>query len=84
MAEIGAYEAKTHLSELLDRVSRGERITITRYGTPVALLVPPDPRARGDRSDVAREIRAFRHRWASRTGGATSDEIRSLVEEGRG
>lgn len=40
MPEIGAYEAKTHLSELLDRVESGERITITRHGKPVARLVP--------------------------------------------
>lgn len=40
MSEIGAYDAKTHLSELLDRVEAGERITITRHGKPVARLVP--------------------------------------------
>lgn len=40
MTDIGAYDAKTHLSELLDRVENGERITITRYGRPVAELVP--------------------------------------------
>ncbi|HLJ05195.1 MAG TPA: type II toxin-antitoxin system prevent-host-death family antitoxin, partial [Acetobacteraceae bacterium] len=33
---VGAYEAKTHLSELLDRVERGEQIVITRHGRPVA------------------------------------------------
>ncbi len=40
MTEVGAYEAKTHLSELLDRVEAGERITITRHGKPVAALTP--------------------------------------------
>ena len=39
--KIGAYHAKTHLAQLLDRVERGERITITRHGRPVAELVPP-------------------------------------------
>lgn len=38
--EIGAYEAKTHLPALLDRVARGESITITRRGKPVAELRP--------------------------------------------
>jgi len=38
---VGVYEAKTNLPKLLDRVARGRRITITRYGVPVALLVPP-------------------------------------------
>ena len=38
--EIGAFEAKTHLSSLLERVSRGEEIVITKHGRPVARLVP--------------------------------------------
>lgn len=37
---VGAFEAKTHLSELLDKVEAGEEITITKHGTPVARLVP--------------------------------------------
>ena len=37
---IGAFDAKTHLSQLLDRVEAGEEIEITRRGRPVARLVP--------------------------------------------
>ena len=37
---VGAYEAKTHLSELLEKVEAGEEITITKHGVPVAKLVP--------------------------------------------
>lgn len=37
---VGAYEAKTHLSELLVKVEAGEEITITKHGAPVAKLVP--------------------------------------------
>ena len=37
---VGAYEAKTHLSELLEKVEAGEEITITKHGTPVARLIP--------------------------------------------
>ncbi|MEX1184776.1 MAG: type II toxin-antitoxin system prevent-host-death family antitoxin [Gemmatimonadota bacterium] len=40
MRHVGAYEAKTHLAALLDRVEEGERITITRHGRPVAVLAP--------------------------------------------
>src|SRR6185437_4022074 len=40
MAHIGAFEAKTHLSELLDRVEAGEELVIARRGRPVAKLVP--------------------------------------------
>jgi prevent-host-death family protein len=37
---VGAFEAKTHLSALLERVERGEEIVITRHGRPVARLMP--------------------------------------------
>ena len=43
MTEIGAFEAKNRLSELLDRAEKGEEVVITRRGKPVAKLVPiPD------------------------------------------
>jgi prevent-host-death family protein len=37
---IGAYDAKTHFAELLERVAAGEEVTITRHGVPVARLSP--------------------------------------------
>jgi prevent-host-death family protein len=37
---VGAYQAKTHLSELLEKVEAGEEIVITRHGSAVAKLVP--------------------------------------------
>ncbi len=40
MDTIGSFEAKTHLSMLLEKVENGESFTITRHGTPVARLVP--------------------------------------------
>lgn len=43
MTEIGAFEAKNKLSELLDRVERGEHVIITRRGKPVAQIVPVTP-----------------------------------------
>jgi prevent-host-death family protein len=46
---IGAFEAKTHLSQLLDRVEKGEHIEITRRGHPVARLVPYDQPINNDR-----------------------------------
>jgi len=38
METVGAYEAKTHLPKLLERVLKGERITITKHGVPVAVF----------------------------------------------
>ena len=42
MRSVGTFEAKTHLSALLEQVERGEEITITRHGKAVARLVPVD------------------------------------------
>jgi prevent-host-death family protein len=39
---VGTFEAKTHLTRLLERVARGQRIVITNRGRPVAMLVPPE------------------------------------------
>lgn len=39
MITVGAFEAKTHLSSLLDRVAEGEDVLITKHGKPVARLV---------------------------------------------
>lgn len=52
MDSVGANEAKTHLARLLDRVARGETLTITRRGRPVARLVPveDDAVSRGRRA----------------------------------
>ncbi len=48
MRTFNALEAKTHLSQLLERVERGEEIVIARAGTPVARLLPfaPEPARR--------------------------------------
>ena len=43
MDTVGTFEAKTHLTRLLDRVAAGEQITITRHGTPIARLVHEIP-----------------------------------------
>jgi prevent-host-death family protein len=57
MTSIGSYQAKTTLPALLRRVSRGERIEITRRGTTVAMLVPPEMPARHDVASVIAAIR---------------------------
>ncbi len=48
ITEIGAYEAKTHLPRLLERVRQGERFTITRHGVPIAELRPVHARSRDE------------------------------------
>lgn len=79
MADVGAYEAKTHFAELLDRVERGERVTITRHGTPVAVLQPPDAPARS----IPEILAAMRVLRAGIARPASQAEIRSWLDEGR-
>ena len=57
MSEIGAFEAKNKLSELLERAEHGEEIVITRRGRPVAKLVPLD--GGHDREKHAKQCAAF-------------------------
>jgi len=42
MIKIGAFEAKTHLSALLEKVKNGEEILITKRGKAIARLVPAE------------------------------------------
>lgn len=61
MQTIGAYEAKTHLPKLIERVMKGERITITKHGVPVAVLQsPPDTANKSDIRNTIDELREFR------------------------
>jgi prevent-host-death family protein len=60
MIRIGAFEAKNTLGTLLDRVERGEEITITRYGKPVARLVPNSGRV--DQSQARTAFERIRER----------------------
>jgi len=66
MAEIGAYEAKTNLPQLLDRVQKGERFVITKHGRPVAELVPVAKRDGEQIRAALKRIRAVRTRLARR------------------
>jgi prevent-host-death family protein len=61
MKTVGAFEAKTHLASLLDRVARGERITITRHRVPAAMLVPIGPRGpKLTHQEIVEEMRDLR------------------------
>lgn len=74
MIEVGAFEAKTHLSSLLEQVSRGEEVLIRRRGKPVAKLVPVQQAERRRLQDA---IAAWRTRRAGMTlGGADWKELR--------
>jgi prevent-host-death family protein len=79
MANIGTFEAKTHLPALLKRVEQGEEITITRRGVPVARLIRAQEAHPGNRREAIKALKEFGRR-RSLPAGMT---IRDLIEEGR-
>jgi prevent-host-death family protein len=83
MREVGAFEAKTHLSALLEAVAAGEEITITRRGKPVARLVPVNTVDAPLRRAVIARIVALRRELAARADSLTRDEILSARDQGR-
>jgi prevent-host-death family protein len=78
MEAIGAYEAKTHLPKLLERVIKGERITITKHGVPVAVLQPPLPLRKTEPKKIIAELRKFREKQTLK-----GLSIRDMIEKGR-
>lgn len=81
MVEIGTFEAKTHLTQLLDRVAKGERIMITRRGKPIAMLVPPESPVATDVAAVVQDMLALRDQQGPKLGRRLT--VRKLIEEGR-
>lgn len=77
-AAVSAFEAKTHLSELLRETERGRSFVIRRRGKAVARLVPPVNEEQA--SDLVRIIASFRE-IRKRIPGRV--KIRKLIEEGR-
>ncbi|MDA8425552.1 MAG: type II toxin-antitoxin system prevent-host-death family antitoxin [Treponema sp.] len=74
--EIGAFEAKTRFSELLETVRGGREIIVTRRGEPMARIVPI-----GDKKEeIALLLREFED---IRAGARPGPSIRALIEEGR-
>ena len=74
---VGAYEAKTRLPALLERVERGEQIVITRHGKPIARLVPIDATSQERRAEAIARLKEF-------AKGHTLDvPVKQLIEEGR-
>ncbi len=61
MDAIAAHKARTNLSQLLDRVARGENLVITRHGRSVARLVPVVPKRDQAREAAARIIERRQH-----------------------
>jgi len=79
----GAFEAKTKFSELLERVSRGEVITITRHEKPVARLVPVQGSSFADIEQAFLQMEEIRRRTHRKSRARGKLSYRQLIEEGR-
>lgn len=85
-SSIGLFEAKTHLSELVSRVERGEEVVITRHNRPVAKIVPFALAAGVDQAARRRVLAEFdevRDAVAARGAPIAQDEIDAWAREGR-
>jgi prevent-host-death family protein len=78
MATIGAFEAKTHLSALLERVAAGEEVVITKHGKPIARLTGASDIDQPRRDEAFAKLKALR-------GGTTLGGLswKDLRDEGR-
>jgi prevent-host-death family protein len=84
MAQITAFEAKSRFDELLDRVSRGEEIIITRHNKPIARLVPENAQRFDEVRRAVEGLRELQQRIRRRSASRLSNrEVRSAIYEGR-
>lgn len=74
---VGVYEAKTHLPELLAKVEQGEQITITRHSKAIARLVPVEPVRQHDVRGIIAELKSLAK------GRHADMPIKDMIAEGR-
>lgn len=78
MQTIGAFEAKTHLSALLEQVERGEQVVITKHGRPVAKLVPATKIDKINKQQIISKLKEF-----SKQNKLAGLDWKALRDEGR-
>jgi prevent-host-death family protein len=84
MSKVTAFEAKTRFGELLERVSRGEEVVITRHDKVVARLVPEGAQRLDEVRRAVSGLLELQSRIRRRSKAKLSDrEVRSAIEEGR-
>lgn len=84
MATVTAFEAKTRFGELLERVSKGEEVVITRHDKPVARLVPEGARRQDDVRRSVEGLRDLQQRIRRRSKARLTDrEVRAAIDQGR-
>lgn len=79
MHNVGMYELKTHAAELVERASKGQRITITRRGIPVAMIVPLEKTKKKSSAEAVDALLEFRTKNKLTLG----IPFKKAIEEGR-
>lgn len=79
LQSIGAYETKTHLSDLLRRVQAGQGFVITQRGVPVADLLPAGTNLASTGAAAAARMRQFMQEASAQA----NIDIKALQNEGR-
>ena len=84
MKQVGIFEAKTHLSSLVDEVEKGSEVVITRHGRPVARLVRAEERLSPEAAERRRQALKRLVEIGDRLSiNATHEEIKAAIVEGR-
>ena len=77
---IGAFEAKTNFSKIIERAEHGEDYIVTRRGKPVAKIIPFRQESEMTREEAFEQLREMRKLYRGKPG---SFNIRDAIEEGR-
>jgi len=77
--QIGTFEAKTHFSQLIEKVEGGEDFIITKRGIPVAKLVPYEEK-KMTRKEAIEALREMRKLYRGVPGDF---DVREAIEDGR-
>ena len=78
--QIGAFEAKTHFSQIIEKAEHGEDFVITKRGKPVAKIIPFKQEPEMTFKEAVEQLKEMRKLYRGKPG---SFNIREAIEEGR-
>ena len=78
--QIGAFEAKTHFSRIIEEVEHGADYVITKRGKPVAKIIPFEQKKEMTRLEALDSFKELRERYCGKPGDFN---IREAIEDGR-
>jgi prevent-host-death family protein len=78
--QIGAFEAKTHFSQIIEKVEHGADFIITKRGKPVAKIIPIEKEKEMTFEEALEQLKELRKLYRGKPG---SFNVREAIEEGR-